>query len=66
MAILPEGADIRWISDLTGAGAITFFTRGSDPHPLCESAGAGTSAGFIFRPWVIHGYPKFQILMILT
>jgi hypothetical protein len=29
---------------------VSFFTRGSDPHPPCESAGAG--AGFIFHPWV--------------
>jgi hypothetical protein len=43
---------------------VSFFTRGSDPHPPCESAGAG--AGFIFHPWVTRGYPKFQILMVLT
>jgi hypothetical protein len=43
---------------------VSFFTRGSDPHPPCESAGAG--AGFIFHPWVTRGYPKFQILMVST
>jgi hypothetical protein len=43
---------------------VPFFTRGSDPHPPRESAGAG--AGFIFHPLVIRGYLKFQILMVST
>jgi hypothetical protein len=41
---------------------VPFFTRGSNPHR--ESAGAGVS--FIFHSWAIHGYLKFQILMVLT
>jgi hypothetical protein len=36
----------------------------SDPHLSCESASA--DAGFIFHPWVTRGYPRFQILMVLT
>jgi hypothetical protein len=43
---------------------VSFFSRRSDPHPPRESASVG--AGFIFHPWVTHGYPKFQILMVLT
>jgi hypothetical protein len=43
---------------------VPFFIYGSDPHLSHESVGAGTD--FIFHPWVICGYIKFQILMVLT
>jgi hypothetical protein len=43
---------------------VSFFTRGSDPHPPHELVGAG--ACFIFHSWVTREYLNFQILLVLV
>jgi hypothetical protein len=43
---------------------VLFFIYGLDPSSSCELAGVGVC--FIFYPWVIRGYLKFQILMVST
>jgi hypothetical protein len=57
MAILPAGADIRRVSDPTGAGAGGNFRPRVRPAPAPRIGGCG--AGFIFHPWVTRGYPPF-------
>jgi hypothetical protein len=57
MAILSVGADIRRVSDPTGAGAGGNFRPWVRPAPAPRIGGCG--AGFIFHPWVTRGYPSF-------
>jgi hypothetical protein len=64
MAILPTSADIRWISDLTGAGTGIIFHPRVRPAPAPRIGECGR--GFHFSPMVTRRYPKFQILMAST